>query len=67
MITITAAEFKDNFDKYIELGKLEEIVVTDKESVIFTIVPKKEKDKKDLIALFGSLPREAYSENPERE
>ncbi len=60
MCTITATELKENFGKYMKLGQKEEIGVTHRGELIFTIVPKKEKIKEDLKTLFGSLPREAY-------
>ena len=60
MCTRTATELKENFGKYMKLGQKEEIGVTHRGELIFTIVPKKEKIKEDLKTLFGSLPREAY-------
>ena len=41
MLTITITELENNIDKYIELGQKEEIEVTSRDKVIFTIVPRK--------------------------
>ena len=68
MCEITATELKRNFGKYMVLGQKEEIVVTHRGKVIFTIVPK----KIDLINrwnnIFGMLPKEAlYDDDIDRE
>ena len=42
MRTITTTELKENFDKYLELGQIEEINVVHNGEYIFTIVPNKE-------------------------
>ena len=41
MCTISTTEFKNNFEKYIELGQKEIIKVTKRGKVIFSIVPEK--------------------------
>jgi len=63
MCTITATELKENFGKYMKLGQIEEINVTHRGEHIFTIIPKKEKLKLELVDLFGVLPKEAYNDN----
>lgn len=67
MCTITATELKENFGKYMKLGQKEEIGVTHRGELIFTIVPKKEQLKKEWSQLFGSLSKELYDEEVERE
>ena len=68
MLTITITELENNIDKYIELGQKEEIEVTSRDKVIFTIVPKNKRLKEEVISLFGSVPREAYDDdNTDRE
>ena len=68
MCTITATELKEHFGKYMKLGQQEEINVTHRGKLIFSIVPNKEKRIKDLQALFGTLPREVYfDDNVDRE
>ena len=67
MCTITATELKENLGKYIKLGQVEEINVTHRGELVFTIVPKKERLKKEWTSLFGCLPKEAYDEEIERE
>ena len=67
MYTITATELKENFGKYMKLGQQEEINVTHRGEIIFTIVPKKERLKKEWISLFGSLPKEALDDDTDRE
>ena len=49
MRTITTTEFKENFDKYLELGQIEEIKVVHNGEYIFAIVPSKEKLKLELV------------------
>ena len=63
MCTITATELKENFGKYMKLGQEEEINVTHRGDIIFTIVPKKERLLKEWVSLFGAFPREAYFED----
>lgn len=63
MLTITITELENNIDKYIELGQKEEIEVTSRDKVIFTIVPRNKRLKEEVISLFGSVPREAYDDD----
>ena len=65
MLTITITELENNIDKYIELGQKEEIEVTSRDKVIFTIVPRNKRLKEEVISLFGSVPREAYDDDDE--
>ncbi|MCQ3034688.1 MAG: type II toxin-antitoxin system Phd/YefM family antitoxin [Bacilli bacterium] len=68
MCTITATEFKQHFGKYLELGKREQIKVTHRGKVVFTIVPEKQELISKWDQLFGSLPKEAINDsNIERE
>ena len=67
MCTITATELKENFGKYMVLGQKEPINVTHRGKLIFTIVPEKEKLKSEWKSLFGSLPKEAYDMEFDRE
>lgn len=67
MITITTTELKDNLDKYLKLGQKEEIDVTHRGELIFTIVPKKEHLKKEWTQFYGSLPKKLYDEEAKRE
>lgn len=67
MCTITATEFKENFGKYMKLGQKEEIDVTHRGDVIFTIVPKKERLKKEWASIFGSLKGETIDDDVDRE
>lgn len=67
MIIITASELEKNLDKYIELGQKETIKVTQNDKTIFNIVPEKEKLKTEWKNLFGSLPKEVYDCDIERE
>ncbi len=68
MCTITATELKENLGKYMKIGQTEEINVTHRGELIFTIVPKKERLKKEWISLFGSVPREAlFDDDIDRE
>ena len=60
MCTVTATEFKRQFGKYIEIGQKEEIQVTLRGKIIFTIVPERQKLMKELESLFDTLPEEAY-------
>ena len=62
MCVITATELKENFGKYMKLAQSEEIEVTLRGQHVFTIVPKKEKLKKDLVSIFGCLPEEAFDD-----
>lgn len=63
MCTITATELKRHFGKYVELGQKEQITVTHRGNVIFTIVPKKINLLNKWDALFGTLPNEALDDN----
>ena len=63
MCTITATELKENLGKYIKLGQEEQIEVTHRGNVVFTIVPKKDQLKKEWASIFGTLPKEAYDDN----
>lgn len=67
MCTITATEFKRNFGKYVVVGQKEKIQVTHRGKTIFTIVPEREKVLTDLEALFGILPKEALTDDYDRE
>ena len=67
MYTITATELKENIDEYIELGQEEEIVVMHHGKIIFFIIPKKVRLKKEWISFFGSLPKEALDDDINRE
>ena len=60
MCTVTATEFKRQFGKYIEIGQKEEIQVTLRGKIIFTIIPERQKLMKEWEALFDTLPEEAY-------
>ena len=63
MCTITATEFKRNFGKYVLLGQTERIEVTHRGKAIFTIIPEKEKLLAEWESLFGSLPKEALTDD----
>ena len=63
MQTITMAELKENIDMFIEIGKNEQINVTNKGEIVFTIVPRKDQLKKEWDSVFGSIPKEIYNEN----
>jgi antitoxin (DNA-binding transcriptional repressor) of toxin-antitoxin stability system len=67
MLTITITELENNIDKYIELGQKEEIEVTSRDKVIFTIVPRKERLKEKWASIFGSLEGETIDEDVDRE
>ena len=60
MLTITAKEFEENFDKYFTIGQEEEIEVTDQGKVLFYITPERVKLLREVESMFGCLPREAY-------
>lgn len=60
MLTITAKEFEENFDKYFTIGQEEEIEVTNRGKVVFYITPEKYKLLKEFDEMVGCLPREAY-------
>ena len=59
MCIISTTEFKNNFGKYIELGQKEEIKVTKRGTVIFTIVPEKENLLAEAESFFNMLPSDA--------
>ena len=67
MRTITATEFKENFGKYAKLGQTEEIKVTLRGKPVFRIVAEEQRLRKEWDSLFGSLPKEAYDEEVDRE
>ena len=62
MCTITATEFKRNFGKYVLLGQNEEIQVTHRGKIIFSIVPQKQKLLNQWETIFGVLPKEALND-----
>ena len=59
MITITTEEFKNNFEKYHQLGQLEEIIVTSKGKPIYVIIPIQIKKIREMESIFGVLPKNA--------
>ena len=59
MVTVSIEELKKHLDKYIELAKEEEIVVTNNGKNIFSLVPKKIMIREKWDSLSGSLPKEA--------
>ena len=59
MCTITSTEFKNNYGKYVDLAETEEIQVTKRGLLIFTMVPAVKDDLQLLESFFGSLPKEA--------
>ena len=63
MCEITATELKRNFGKYMLLGQEEEIAVTHRGKVIFTIVPKKMELINRWNNIFGMLPKEALDDD----
>ncbi len=63
MLSITTAEFKNNFRKYALLGQKEEIEVTINGEVVFYITPKRVKTINQVEKMFGSLPKDAYCDN----
>lgn len=67
MRTITATEFKQHFGKYLELGQKEQIKVTHRGKIVFTIIPEKEELLNKWEHLFGSLPKDALKDDIERE
>ena len=60
MERVSIDQFKKNIDKYLESDIEEEIEVFDKDRTLFYITPKRIKLLRDVNAMFGSLPREAY-------
>ena len=60
MERVSIEEFKKNIDKYLESDLKEEIEVFDKDRTLFYITSKRIKLLRDVNAMFGSLPREAY-------
>ena len=62
MERVSIDEFKKNIDKYLESDLEEEIEVFDKDRTLFYITPKRIKLLRDVNAMFGSLPREAYDD-----
>jgi prevent-host-death family protein len=63
MCEITATEFKRNFGKYMDLGQKEEIMVTHRGKPIFKIIPQKVDLAKRWESLFGTLSRDAFSDD----
>ena len=63
MLKITSTELRKNLDKYILLGQKEDISVSYKGKVVFTIVPKRIELVKRWKKVFGILPKEAMSDN----
>ncbi len=59
MHIITSTEFKNNFGKYIELAQREEIKVTKRGRVIFTIVPERLSLMEEAVSYLNMLPPEA--------
>ena len=59
MRTITVTELKKNHNKYFQLAETEEIEVTKKGEVIFTMIPNRKRLGEHLKAFFGILPGEA--------
>ena len=59
MCTISTTEFKKNFGKYIELGQKEEIKVTKRGKVIFTIAPESLMLLEEAKKYLGILPKDA--------
>ena len=59
MSIITTTEFKNNFGKYIELGQKEEIKVTKRGQIIFTIIPEKLSLLAEAESYFDMLPSDA--------
>jgi len=62
MCTITATEFKTHFGKYLELGQKEQIKVTHRGKVVFSIVPENIQNLNKWESLFGILPKEALTD-----
>lgn len=63
MITITSKEFEEHFDKYFEIGQKEEIKVTYRDKVVFTVVPTQVDLLNKWEKMFGTLPIEASLDN----
>lgn len=63
MCVITSTEFKRNFGKYVIKGQIEKIQVTHRGKLIFTIVPEKERLLDEWEVLFGTLPKEALTDD----
>ena len=59
MRTITVYELKKNHNKYFRLAETEEIEVTKKGEVIFTMIPNRKGLGEHLKAFFGILPASA--------
>ncbi|MCQ2798001.1 MAG: type II toxin-antitoxin system prevent-host-death family antitoxin [Bacilli bacterium] len=59
MHTITVTELKKHFDKYNELAKKEEIIVTSHGKPIYFLKPIKAKINDDAMSLVGMLPKNA--------
>lgn len=59
MRTITATELKNGFDEYVRLAESEPIEVTDWGSVVFTMVPERQRLAEKLKGYFGILPEDA--------
>lgn len=59
MCIISSTELKRNYGKYVKMAETQEIQVTKRGKVIFTIVPNTQKRLKDIETLFGILPCDA--------
>ena len=57
MFKITTTEFKNNFDKYAELGEYEEIEVVKDNMPIFRIIPERQRLKEEAKKFLGILPK----------
>jgi prevent-host-death family protein len=59
MCTINATEFRNNFRKYVDLAEMEEVKVTRRGKLIFTIVPAKCERIEKAKSFFNMLPKDA--------
>ena len=59
MRTITTTELKNGFDEYVRLAGTEPIEVTEWGSVVFTMVPERQRLAGKLKGYFGILPEDA--------
>lgn len=67
MITITATEFEKDFDKYMVLAQKEEIEVTQNGKRIFATIPNKKLLLLEWSKYYGTLPKEAYDDDIDKE
>lgn len=63
MVRIDIKELNNNIDKYIKLGRVEEIEVTQNDKVIFTIIPESIKLTKKWESFFDTLPLSALDDS----